>query len=126
MNLSNHVQFENDCSDPDPFIARSAVCLLASVQGEGLSNAILEYMAHGKPVIATSGGGNKELIKDGLNGYLVPALSPNEMSERLIHLLRNPSMAKTMGKSGQDILVGDFQSDRMVHAYCKLYRQLAL
>ncbi|MRS03581.1 glycosyltransferase, partial [bacterium] len=63
---------------------------ILSTFSEGLSNAILEYMALGKPVIATCGGGTSEIVDNNNSGFLIHQSSPDEMAEK-IDLLLNES-----------------------------------
>ena len=51
------------------------ICLLSTFT-EGISNSIMEYMALGKPVIATDGGGTKEIVDDGETGFLIGQSDP--------------------------------------------------
>lgn len=50
---------------------------------EGISNSIMEYMALGKPVVATNGGGTPELVIDGETGYLIPQKSEESLIEKI-------------------------------------------
>ena len=69
---------------------------------EGLSNTILEYMAAGLPVLATDCGGNRELVRDGETGRLVPATaSAAEAAEAWIWLLCNREAAAAMGRQAR-------------------------
>jgi glycosyltransferase involved in cell wall biosynthesis len=54
-----------------------------STFSEGISNSVLEYMALGKPVIATSGGGTGELVLDNTTGYLIRQSDPEELAEKM-------------------------------------------
>jgi glycosyltransferase involved in cell wall biosynthesis len=67
---------------------------------EGFPNAVIEYMALGKPVVVTDGGGIRELVLDGQTGYVVPASTPQSCEEKILILLDNPEMAQDMGMSG--------------------------
>ncbi len=75
---------------------------LVPVRNEGLSNTILEYMAAGLPVLATDCGGNRELVRDGETGRLVPAgASPEEVASAWISLLQNRETYLAMGLQGR-------------------------
>ena len=50
---------------------------------EGISNSVMEYMAAGKPVVVTNGGGSCELITDGVQGFLVPPAQPLAVAEKI-------------------------------------------
>ena len=72
-------------------ISKSDIFVLSSIE-EGLPIVLIEAMAVGKPVIATSVGGIPEIIHNGFNGYLVPPTSPESLA-RAIHLLSNDSLS---------------------------------
>ncbi len=90
---------------------------------EGISNAIMEYMALGKPVVATNGGGTCELVGDGKTGFLVPPRSPSAMSEKIEFLLDHPETACRMGKAGQRRLHRGFSLQRLVEETRNLYQR---
>jgi glycosyltransferase involved in cell wall biosynthesis len=74
-----------------------------STYGEGFSNAILESMAFGKPVIATAVGGNPELIGDGREfGLLIPKKSPSEFANAIMDLIGDEKRRKEMGKAAKE------------------------
>jgi glycosyltransferase involved in cell wall biosynthesis len=67
---------------------------------EGLPKAIMEAMACAKPVVATNVRGNRDLIEDGVNGYLIEVGDIEGLAQNIIKLLENDSLAKTMGAKG--------------------------
>lgn len=94
---------------------------VCSSRSEGLSLSILEAMAAGKPIVATNVGGNAELIVDEVTGFLVPSNEPERMAEKLILLLRDRTLARQLGASGQQRVYEKFSLERMVHSYRRLY-----
>jgi glycosyltransferase involved in cell wall biosynthesis len=76
----------------------SIACL--SSQSEGFSNAILEYMAAGLPVVATDVGGNAEAIEDGVTGCLVRDRTAEAFARPIVELLRDRARAEEMGRRG--------------------------
>lgn len=88
---------------------------------EGISNVIMEYMALGKPVIATRGGGNNELIADSLSGFLIPDNGIELIAEKIQFLLANPDARKNMGEYGNQLVRSKYTIDRMVKDYLDLY-----
>src|SRR5205085_9548154 len=68
---------------------------------EGIPNAILEAMAIGTPVVATSVGGVPALIRDGETGLLTPPADPPALSKALIRVLQDLSLARQLGQNGQ-------------------------
>jgi len=71
---------------------------------EGLSMVIPQLMACGVPVIATTNTGGEEVIQDGVNGFIIPIRSPEEITEKIEHLYNNPIELKEMKKAAGDII----------------------
>lgn len=127
LDLQDGVRMVHDCAEPHPYVRASRVCLLASnplTHGEGISNAVLEYMALAKPVVATDTGGNDEVITDGETGFLVPAASPAAIADRVCALLSSPQVARTLGQAGRGRVIEDFSLDAMIDSYDDLYANL--
>ena len=99
------------------------ICVL-STYTEGISNSIMEYMALAKPVIATDGGGTKELVLDRETGYLVNKESPHEIADRIIYLLNKPGIGKKMGFCGQERIRDCFSLKKMTDSYFNLYSEI--
>jgi len=91
---------------------------------EGLSNAILEGMAAGKPVIATNVGGNSELIIHEQTGLLVPRQEPQQLAEAIIKVLAQPELQEAFGKAGQKRIREQFRMEHMVEHTETLYNTL--
>ena len=96
----------------------------SKVHGEGISNAILEYMVLEKPTVATTGGGTSEIVDHMKTGILVPSDSPEIMADQLNNLLDNPSKCRTMGLKGKSRIDRLFSLPKMTSAYYQLYQQL--
>lgn len=121
IGLAGSVNFVIGTNDPRPFISISQVCVLASTNGEGISNAILEYMYFRKPVVATDVGGNREVIDNEITGFLVPCGQPDVMADRILILLRERDRARRMGDAGRARVIARFSLDRMIAEYEQLY-----
>lgn len=88
---------------------------------EGISNSIMEYMALGKPVVATDGGGTSELVVNGETGFLVKQGSVAELVERIDHLLSHPTQAIAMGRAGQQKIRREFSLEKLTSSFLELY-----
>jgi len=108
----------------ESYVNAMDVCVLSTFT-EGFSNAIIEYMAMGKPVVATSGSGTPELVKDGITGFLVPAKNPAVMAERMEALLEGNNLRKNMGEAGKELVKTRFTIDTMTGRYLDLYKEVA-
>ncbi len=75
---------------------------------ENLSNALLEAMAVGLPVVATAVGGNVEVVEDGGNGYLVPARDSEALADGISAIRRSPELRRRMSARSLQIAQGKF------------------
>ncbi len=106
-------------------IKTSDLLALASF-GEGIPVALMEAMSHQRPVIATYVGGIPELVRDGHNGYLVPAGSVGELADAIEKLLSNPEMACAMGQRGRATVLEAFQLEVAAERLAALFRGKAM
>ncbi|OQP57733.1 group 1 glycosyl transferase [Niastella vici] len=95
-----------------------------AVHGEGISNAIIEYMSLGLPVIANDAGGTKEIVQHNVNGYLVTRQSQTEISGMILSLIDNPEKCTAFGKAGRKIIEATFSIDRMGKAFEQTYDEI--
>ena len=95
LNIANSVFFTDGKGDVRDHLASMSIACLSSIS-EGFSNAILEYMACGLPVIATAVGGNGEAILDGQTGYLVRERTTGAFAAPIIRLLQNEDLRRDM------------------------------
>jgi glycosyltransferase involved in cell wall biosynthesis len=120
LGLDKRVHFLGLRQDIFRILALLDVFVLPSLS-EGLSMAILEAMMAGKPVVATSVGGNPEIVLDGETGFLVPPRDSRALASSLIALLRNQHLATQFGESGKLRAERQFGLQAMVSAYQSLY-----
>jgi glycosyltransferase involved in cell wall biosynthesis len=106
-----------------PFYAAIDIFVLPSVL-EGLSNSLLEAMAMGKPVIATDVGGNKDVIVDGENGFLIPSGNPSSMSSKLKRLIEREDLRKEMGSINRETVKRRFSWEDTVSKVESVYKNL--
>ncbi len=104
-------------------LAASDVFALPSLW-EGMSNAVLEAMAAGKPVVATAVDGAVDQVLPGETGLLVPPGDADALARALLDLARDPRKAQEMGTKGRERVRREFSLGRMTDAYIELYRRL--
>jgi glycosyltransferase involved in cell wall biosynthesis len=90
---------------------------------EGLSNSIMEYMALGLPVVCGDGGGNPELVLDGVTGFIVPPNDPGALAERLQYLRDHEAERRVMGAAGKARILGEFSVETMVDRMLRVYTE---
>lgn len=91
--------------------------------GEGISNALLEFMALGKPVIATDFGGTRELIRHEHSGFLIPAFDSDTLSEKIQLLTDRPKFAHYLGENGKKIVESKFTMEAMTTGFIEVYQR---
>jgi glycosyltransferase involved in cell wall biosynthesis len=123
LGVDDVCHFIGRCRIVPELLATSEVCVLTSYS-EGFSNSILEYMAAGKPVVATDVGGASECIEDAKSGFLVPSDDAQAMADKLRILLSDTQMAERFGAVGREIVEGRFSTEIQLQQAKQVYRNL--
>ena len=123
LNLNGKVIFTGARNDVSQILREVDISVLPSLS-ESFSNTLLESMAHGIPVIATSVGGNPEIITDGVNGLLVPPRDPAELTLAMNTLLESPELARRLGKAAREKVVREYSLERLLQRTEDLYTSL--
>lgn len=109
--------------DVERIISASDIGLLCT-KSEGMSNSIIEYMALGKPVIATDmKGGTRELIQEGITGYCIDR-NAAKVADLIGLLLDDPGKRLSMGEKGRERINTGFSVGRMGQEFASLYQQV--
>jgi len=95
-----------------------------SSKSEGFSNSILEYMASGIPVVATSVGGNKGIIEDGVNSFFVPQGDYISMAEKICALIKDKNKRLQMAKKQLVIVQQKYAWETKIKEVESYYRRL--
>ena len=132
LNLSADVEFRGALigSELDKAYEESSVVVLPSKhvendsQIEGLGLTLIEGAMHGKPLIGTNHGGIPSVIKDGVNGFLVPEGNPQMLARALFKILSNHDLARRLGTNAlamaQDEFTWEAATDRLLDSYNEL------
>lgn len=91
---------------------------------EGISNSLVEFMALGKPIIATDGGGTNELIIQGKTGFMVGVEESEMLFEKIIFLIENTEIRLNMGRNGNERIKNNFSITAMVQGFDDLHNTL--
>jgi glycosyltransferase involved in cell wall biosynthesis len=122
---SSRIKFLGKRRDVESIANLFTVGVLATnsrLHGEGISNALMECMALGKPIVATNDGGTPELVLEGQTGFLVPSRGAEALTDRVLKLLDNTELAKEFGIAGRRRIETEFSLDAMTNAYLRIYR----
>jgi glycosyltransferase involved in cell wall biosynthesis len=98
---------------------------LHSSLSEGISNAALEAMACGLPVVTSDGGGMKEAVHDGIEGFVVPLRDPVAAADAVAKLARDPALRARMGRAGRARVESTFRLDEQIARFIALYERVA-
>lgn len=106
------------------------VCLQAfdigvqpSIDCEASSFSLMEQMATGKPIVTSDHGGSKEIVRDGVDGYVVPAETVDPLADALRKLLADSSHRAEMGQSARQRIVDEFSVERFSERTVEAYRE---
>ncbi len=119
--LKNKILFYRKQKNVESIMNVCDIGVLASFS-EGISNSLLELMALGKPVVASGKGGTEELIED--NGFIIEAMNPELLAEKIKILIENKSLRKTMGEKSLEIVRKKFNINKMVSSFYKEYKNV--
>lgn len=118
--LSDAVRFMGDRHDVPRLLTGMEVFALTSTS-EGYSVALLEACASSLPIVATDVGGNREIVRHGVNGRLVPSGDAAAIATALIALLRGGEQAAAMGRAGYAWAQAEASFRTMAERYHGLY-----
>jgi glycosyltransferase involved in cell wall biosynthesis len=126
LGLQDCVQFTG-CLSPDLIRARlqQADAFLLSSLSEGISNAVLEAMACGLPIVTTDCGGMREAITDGVEGFVVPTRNPQSVADKLYLLANDASLRASMGRAGREKVMEQFSTNDQINAFVRLFGKIA-
>jgi len=123
LELLDRVVFLGDCRDIPAVLASLDISVLPS-SSESLSNAIMESMAAGVPVVAADVGGNPELVKNGKTGILFPPGNEPQFAAALEKLIIQPELRKQLGTSGRAQAQAEYTIPQARERYQDLFRSL--
>ncbi len=118
-----NVIFTGKINNVESLVNLADIGVLFSPFGEGISNSIIEYMALGKPVIANDAGGTKEIVRDGINGYLIRNESAKEIAEIINDMINDKEKRRKIGESNKKLISGAFSIERMGKEFESLYKK---
>ena len=122
--LHDSVLLISSVEEVAPYLKASDLFVLPS-RFEGLSNALLEAMACGVPVISTRVGGSRDIIEDGVNGLLVEVDATDQLRDAMERVLCDRQLAAALGANARASVEAKHDMRRIANAYGALYRDLS-
>jgi len=123
LGISREVGFEGSRDDVPAFLERADVFVLPS-RAEGMSNALLEAMSLGLPVVASRIPGNVDVVQDGVDGLLFEVDDPDSLSDALIRMLGDAALRERVGSRARLTVVERYALGGVARRYLGLYREL--
>ena len=108
---------------PNVFAQSHIVCL-PSFYGEGVPKVLIEAASCGKPIVTTDAPGCRDIVRDGVNGILVPLRNSTAVAEALKKLIESPGLRKEMGKKGRELVEREFSLHQVNRETLALYEEL--
>lgn len=124
LGLQDYFIFTGSRTDVPELLALFDIFVISSLH-EGFSNAIIEAMAAGKPVIAPDSGGNAEAVQHGKTGLLFKPCDSSSLAENLLKVLQNPGLRTAMGEKGKLAVDEEFRLEQMISKNESLLREVA-
>ena len=124
LNSRNPIRFTGATESVGDLLHKVDVGVLIS-NWEGLPVSIIEYMRAGIPVVATDVGGVKELVLNGVTGYLVPRGDIDSIRTALIELDNDRKKLQDFGQNGRNRYLEEFPLEKMMGKYFDLYSEAA-
>lgn len=123
LGLSARVELAGESDDVATWLRRADLFVLPS-RAEGLSNALLEAMAHGLPVVVSDIAGNSGVIEHDANGLTFPVGDPTALADRLSLLLADEATRARLGQAARATVEGEYDLDQVAERYIRLYQDL--
>lgn len=120
-----NIKFYGSTDDVKSFIANSDCIVLPSYR-EGISMTLMESASMGKPLIATNVTGCKELIEDGVNGFLCDLKDSEDLAEKIENMLNlSNAERKEMGEAGRTKMINEFDEKIVIDKYLEVISVLS-
>lgn len=123
LGLGGAISFQGSVSDVTPHVASFTVGVICS-DSEGLSNAVLEYMAAGVPPVVRDVGGNGEVVVDAVNGRLVDSRRPEDLADAIVGLLLHPDEWSRMSERCRQTVKERYSLEACVRNHQRYYSRL--
>ena len=122
--MAGYVSCEGFQTDVSQYFGNARVCVLPSLWGEGCPTSLLESMAWGVPVVANGIDGIPELIKDGVDGFILNPRQIEKMSDRIVELLTNCETAASLGAAGRKKVSREFSMQACSEKHAQEFTKL--
>jgi len=131
VNLIKHLELEDDIlidmytlDEVRELYELSEVCVYPSTGPEPFGLTMIEAMAMEKPMVVTNMGGMPEIIKDGINGFVIPVRDFESLAAKITHLLKDEKMNKRFGYTGRQIVEASYTREKVTRDTIAVYKRV--
>lgn len=124
LQIDGAVEFLGHVGNVETFYQSLDALVLPAISDEGMPLTILEAMATGLPIITSDIGGAKEVVRDGIDGIVVPPNAPEALAAALLELRDNPTRRRDMGQSALERVRSQFSPMSQIDALAGIYGQV--
>lgn len=103
--------------------AASSVCVYPSSVSEPFGLTMLEALSSGKPMVVTETGGMPEIIKDGINGFIIPVKDFESLASRINCLLGDKELRERLGHTGRQMVEQQYTKEIVAENILRLYKK---
>ena len=106
------IEYLGETRDVRPYVAAAHVLVLPSWR-EGTPTSIMEGMSMGRPAVVTDAPGCREVVRNGVNGYLVPVRDPQALAGAMEAFITSPESIARMGQAGRELALSEFDAEKV-------------
>jgi len=119
--LKNRIHLAGFRSDAPHIAGACDLFCMPSRKREGLSKSLLEAMMQGVPAVITNVGGMPEMVRNGLDGLVVPPEDPKSLAQAIVKVYEAPELRRQMGQNARERLKADFSIQKTIEETFKVY-----
>ena len=120
----NYIKWLGRRDDIRELLQQCHIYAFPSYYKEGIPKSLIEAAAIGRPIVTTQNIGCKEVVVDGINGYLVPVKDPVSLAERIKMMIDDKDLRVRMGKASREIAENSFSLDEVIEKHLAIYQEL--
>ena len=125
MGLADRVHFAGNRSDVAPWLRALDIFALPSYANEGVSQAVMQAMSSGLPIVTTAVGSMTDVISHNETGLLVPPHDSAALADAVRRLVRDPELATRLGSNAREFALAHCGLDQMVTRMEAVFRRAA-
>lgn len=119
-----YISWLGERNDVKQLLMQSHIMAFPSYYREGLPKSLIEASAIGRPIVTCDSTGCRDVVDDGINGFLIKPQSPIKMTGVLKKLIDNKDLRIKMGKASREKAVNEFSIEKVVATHLKIYKEL--